>query len=230
MRTLGSVVFLCTAVYAQSVPAAPSVRAAGNAMIYVKPDLLKIDIGVVTQGASAEAAAGRNARQTEATLIELRSAMGSKAHISTINYAISPDYRTENGKSTISGYTANNTVEVSTDDLADAGKIIDTASAGGANQIQNLQFGLQDQNSAEAQALHQASLEARSNAAAMADALGMELGPVISIQQGTPEVIRPWRAFGVPMARVATPVEPPAVEIQASVTLVVALRPGSRNM
>lgn len=229
MRTLGIVVFLCTGAYAQSAPAAPSVQAGGNAVIYVKPDLLKIDIGVVTQADSAESAAVLNAEQTRATLSRLHTVIRSDEEISTISYAISPNYRTENGKSSISGYTASNTVEVSTDDLADAGKLIDAASAGGANQIQNLQFGLQDQNRAEAQALNHASLEARSNAAAMANALGMKLGAVISMQQGTPQVVRPWRAFDVSMARVATPVEPGPVEIHASVTLVVALRPGSQT-
>ncbi len=150
-----------------------------------------------------------NAEQTRATLSRLHTVIRSDEEISTISYAISPNYRTENGKSSISGYTASNTVEVSTDDLADAGKLIDAASAGGANQIQNLQFGLQDQNRAEAQALNHASLEARSNAAAMANALGVKLGAVISMSRARPKSsgpgepsMFPWRASPRPSSPV----------------------------
>ena len=229
MRAL-SIVLFCTVVFAQTPPSQSSVEASGSAVVYIQPDLVKIDIGVITQAATAEAAATRNAAKTQSTLDKLRASIPAKTQISTTGYSLSPDYQTQpGGKSTITGYTASNTVEVSTGDLAAAGKLIDAATAGGANQIQNLQFGLQDENRAEAQALHRAAVEARSNAAAMAHALGMSLGSVILVEQGAPEVVRPWRAFAAEPLALATPVKPGPIEVRATVTLKVALRPGTQG-
>jgi uncharacterized protein YggE len=211
--------------WGQAKAAASSVRATADAVVTVKPDQAKIDIGVVTQAPTAEAAASQNAGQSQALLDKLRAAAGSKADIRTISYSVAPNYQypRDGGKPTITGYTATNTVEVTTSDLGGVGKLIDAATQGGANQIQSLRFGLQDEKPARAQALRAAAKEARSNAEAMASSLGLTLGPVISLEQGTPEVIRPRMAMAA--AQVAsTPVEPGAVEVHATVTITVALQ------
>jgi uncharacterized protein YggE len=109
-------------------------------------------------------------------------------------------------------------------DLTEAGKLIDLATQGGANQIQRLQFSLKDEKPARAQALRQASLEARANADAMAAALGLKLGPVLLIEQVGSEPIRPRMAAMAELAGARTPVEPGAVEVHASITLTVLIQ------
>ena len=202
-----------------------SVRAAGDGVVYAKPDQAKIDIGVVTQAATAQAAGAQNAAQTQAVLDRLHSVLGSKADIRTISYSLNPNYQYphDGGKPTIDGYNASNTVEIISDDLAGIGKVVDAATAGGANQIERLQFLLKDEKPARAEALRKAAQEARSNAEAMAGALGLRLGRVLSLEQTTSQPNRPFLAMAAELPPAATPIEAGAIEVRASVTLTVAV-------
>jgi len=201
------------------------IRTTGDGVVYAQPDEVQIDIGVVTHAGTAQAAGTGNAAATQAVLERLRREAGSKADIRTISYSLNPDYRFDNGKRSLNGYDAVNTVEVTSGDLADVGKLIDAATAGGANQIQRLEFNLKDEKTARAEALRKAAVEARSNAAAMASALGVRLGRVLSLEQSSAQPVRPVMPMVAAEAiRAApTPVESGPLEVRASVTLTMAL-------
>ena len=208
-------------------PRPPSVQATGEAIIQAKPDQARLDIGVVTQAPTAQAAAAQNATQTQATLDKLRAVVGASGQVRTMFYSLTPNYQysREGGKPTINGYTANNSVEVTVNDLGALSKIIDAVSQAGANNIQGPQFTLKNEAPVRAQALRQAVEQARMNADAMAGAMGMKLGKVILVEQGTPEIIRPLaRAATAALAAAPpTPIEPGNVEVRATVTLTMAL-------
>ncbi|HRZ75970.1 MAG TPA: SIMPL domain-containing protein, partial [Bacteroidales bacterium] len=74
------VLFACVQVYA---PAQQNVRARGSATVSVAPDQAIVEIGVVTQAATAEAAAAANAKQLQKVLAELRRVSGPAAQIKT---------------------------------------------------------------------------------------------------------------------------------------------------
>ncbi|PWU03421.1 MAG: hypothetical protein C5B51_19125 [Terriglobia bacterium] len=214
---------------AQSPPARPSsVHATGEAVVQAKPDQAKLDIGVVTQAATAQAAAAQNATQLQAVLEKLRAAVGASGDIRTAFYSLNPNYQypRDGGKPTINGYTASNSVEVTVMDLTGLGKIIDAASQSGANSIQGPQFSIKNEAPVRAQALRQAVQDARANAEAMAGAMGMKPGRVLQLEQGSPEIIRPLtRQAPVAMAAQAvTPVEPGTIEVRATVTLTLELQ------
>src|SRR5262249_41484940 len=97
----------------------PTIRVIAEAVVTVKPDRAEINIGVVTQAPSAQAAATQNAQKLDSVLADLRKVLGSAAQLKTINYALTPNFRysREGGQPTITGYTASNTVEVTMDDL-----------------------------------------------------------------------------------------------------------------
>lgn len=82
---------------------------------------------------------------------------------------------------------------------------------------------MKDEKAARAQALRQASIEARSNAEAMAAAMGLKLGRVLLLDQVTPDVVRPMRTMAMSAAKMETPIEAGSVEVRATVTLTVAL-------
>jgi uncharacterized protein YggE len=192
----------------------------------VPPDQARIDIGVVTQATSAQTAVSQNATQLQSVLDRLHALLGTSADIHTAGYSVSPNYQypRDGGQPTITGYTATNIVQVTTSDLKNLGKVIDVSSASGANRIQSLQFTLKNESAARAQALKQAAAEARTNADAMASALGLKLGRVLQIEQGTPEVVRPMmREMAMAAAAPPTPVQPGNVQVHATVTLTVAL-------
>ena len=208
-----------------SQPAPPSVRATGAGSVFVQPDRVRIDIGVVTQAATAEAAASQNAAKLQGVLDKLRAQLGQKSDIRTISYSLNPAYQypKTGGKPTIDGYSAVNTVEVTSDDIANVGKVIDAATAGGANEIQRLQFTLKDEKPARAEALRQAAMEARGNAQAMAAALGLKLGKVLLLEQSGAQIPRPMMAMQARVASAPTPIEAEPIEVRASVTLTIAL-------
>lgn len=212
---------LCGAAWSQPNP--PAVKATGNGVIQAIPDQARIDIGVVTQAPTAQAAAAQNAAQLQAALDSLKAAAGSKAEIRTSGYFVRPVYQypKPGGKGVLDGYTASNTVEVTCNDLSIVGKLIDAATSGGANQIQRLQFTLKDEGPSRARALHQATLEARANAEAMAAALGLKLGKVLLVEQGNPFTIRPMMAS---LAAAPTPIEAGTVDVQATVTLTIVVQ------
>src|SRR5689334_1184611 len=147
MRLLGVVLFLCTAAsFAQEKQVTPLVKVHGEATVSVVPDQAQFDIGVVTQAATAKAAADQNATQSGALVKQLTTTFPS-AVINTINYSVNPNYRyPQNGTPEISGYTANNTVRILLNDLSRVQTVMDIAIKSGANSINRLQFSLQNEN------------------------------------------------------------------------------------
>jgi uncharacterized protein YggE len=120
----------------------PSINTTGEAVVSVAPDRARIDVGVVTQAATSQAAVAQNAQKLEATLARLRALLGANADIKTVSYSLTPNYRypKEGGEPQITGYSATNIVRVTLDDLTKVGNVIDTATEAGANRIQSLQF------------------------------------------------------------------------------------------
>lgn len=217
-------IFLCMAlpVLAQmQTPRPPSVQASSTATVSVKPDQARIQIGVVSQASTASAAASQNAAELQKALTELKAAAGPNAEVKTVSYSLNPNYT--NGRA-IKNYTATNIVEVTTSDLASVGKIIDAATQSGANEVRSLQFTLKDQTHARVEALSKAALQARTEAGAMAGALGLKLGRVLTLDESGVSPIRPMMAMMARAETMPTPIqEPQTIEVQATVTITIAL-------
>jgi uncharacterized protein YggE len=207
----------------------PSIRVTGEATVNVKPDQAQIDVGVVTQAATAEEAANRNAQKLDATLKELRRLLGPTADIKTISYSLNPNYvyPREGGQPKISGYIASNTLQVKIDNLEQVGKVIDAAAQSGANNIQALRFTLKDEQAAQAQALREAAARAKAKGEALASALGVSVVRVLYVEEGghvTP-IRMDARTFSKAEAMSApTPVEPGTIDVRAMVTLTLEIR------
>ena len=224
MRCLFLFAWIAAAAGAQT-PLVPSVRASGEGLVLAQPDCAKIDIGVVTQAATAQAASSQNAGQLQSVLAKLHDILGQKADIRTISYSLNPVYQypKNGGKPSIDGYSAANVVEVTSGDLSNIGKLIDAAAAGGANEIRSLQFTLKDEKQVRAAALREAVLEAHANAQAMAGALGLKLGKVLLLEQSSAPPIRPMMAAMSARVAAVTPVESQPIEVRASATLTIAV-------
>ena len=222
-----------TAVWAEAPPAPdktgrPYIRATGEATVSAKPDRAKLDIGVVTQAANAQNAAAQNATQTESMVAALRKSLGAAAEIRTSGYSLTPNFRyaKDGGQPTLSGYTASNTVEIITNELANVGKVIDAGTQAGANNVRGLEFQLKDEAPVRAQALTEAARKARASGEAMAAALGLKVVRVLSAEEGgPPQVIRPMRAMAMKAEPSPTPIESGNIQVQASVTLTLEVAP-----
>jgi uncharacterized protein YggE len=217
---------------AQEMPRSgpPTVRARGEATVNMRPDQVRVDIGVVTQAQTAEAAAGQNAKQTTDVIATLKKALSGVAEIQTSGYSIQPNYKHSRDGSppTIVGYTASNMVQVKSSGVATVGKVIDAATSAGANNIHGVQFTLKDEQAVRGEALKQAAGNARANAEALAAGLGMKVGQIVNVSDSDPVRVIPVRAE---MMRAqadtasTTPIEPGDVQVRAVVNVTAELVP-----
>jgi uncharacterized protein len=204
---------------AQSLSAQPFVRASGYGSVTVKPDPLKLTVGVTTQATTAQKASEENAAQMEKVLSKLHQIVGSTGDIKTVTYSVTPVYKynSADGTSTLIGYKATNMVEITTSDLSLGGPLADAATAAGANSIQGLRFALKDSDPARNEALRQATRRAKEHAEAMASGLGMRVGQVVSAEESSAvkSIVssdnRDNKTAG------STPVETGMIEVSASV-------------
>lgn len=222
---------LGAAAFAQDVTqtSVPSVTAHGEAIVQAKPDRVEIQIGVVTQAQTAEAAGAQNSKQTSDVLAAIKKSLGTSAEVKTSSYSLQPQYNYRpNAKPTITGYQAMNTVEVTSADLTSTGKVIDAATGAGANNIQSVQFSVKDEGAARADALRLAAQKARASAEAMAAGLGMKLGRVLRISDSEPVRVFPAQRQVMMEAMQSkaapdTPIEPGTVRIHAMVNITAEL-------
>ena len=210
-------------------PPVSSIRVSGDAQVAAKPDRVQIDIGVTTRAEKSADAAAENARQTDAVLTALKKAGGSTAVLKTVNYSLSPTYRYQSGhEPTLTGYTASNVVQVTLDDLTKISNVIDASAQAGANTVRGIGFTLRDQDTVHAEALRKAVAKARADVDVLAQALGLKVVRILSVEETGARFVPMMRTMAANAqagAEVATPVESGSLDISASVTLSVEVAP-----
>ncbi len=197
-----------------------TVRANGDAVISVAPDIARVSVGVVTSAATAQQAAERNASIVGNVIDQLKRISGTTGDLRTVGYSLVPNYSpsTPGNPAQIVGYTATNTVEVSTLDLTQAGRIIDTAFSAGDNRVNGLSFGLRDPNPQQIQALKLAAGRAKEQAQGIVSGLGLSLGQILAAEEGS-AITTPNRAVGATDGLAATRIEAGLVEVRATVAI-----------
>lgn len=225
---------------AEPAPAAPaplsSIRVSGDARISARPDRVQIDLGVQTVAPQSQAAASGNAKTLDAVLAAVRTAAGPTGQLRTVSYSLSPNYQYHpgGGEPTITGYTAVNVLEVTLDDLARMGDVIDAATRAGANRVQGIQFTLRDQEAVRAEALRQAAQRAHAEAEVLASALNLRILRVLTVEESSPGIV-PLRTHvavaramaGGAVAEAPTPVESGTLDVSAQVVLLVEVGPAA---
>lgn len=179
-------------------PAGPGegrISVVGRAQAQVPPDFAAVEIGVETKGATP-AAALDGSSATAAALLALAAAFGlGEADIGTTAVTLQPATRpVRQSDGTVAekpdGYRAANIVRIRLADMARLGELMRRALDAGANRIEGVGFGLRDPEAAQAAMQAAAMRDARAQAARLAEAAGVSLGPVASIQSlprgGTP--------------------------------------------
>jgi uncharacterized protein len=223
-RLLCVSLLLASAMSAQDTPKlGHTVRASGEATVTAKPDRAQITIAVLTQASTAQAASAKNATQTTQVLDAVKRAIGVSGQITTTGYSISPDYQysRDGSPAKVIGYNATNTVLVTVDDLSLVGKIIDSATSAGANNINNIAFTLRNDEPVRAQALAEAAAKARASAEAIAKALNLQVVGIMNAEATEAPTVRPIfaqaRATAQVNAGAPTPIETGTLDIHAGV-------------
>jgi uncharacterized protein YggE len=225
---LGAIVAMTLPSLAQDTgPSTPgsadrTVTVSGTATIKAMPDEAVVSLGVQTQANTAQSALSDNAVKMTALIAALMDKGVAKDDIATSYVSIYPTYG--NNGMDVTGYQAMNQVDVTLRDISKVGAVIDDAVTAGANLSNGITFKLSDENQGVNQALETALANARSKAETLAGAGGAQLGQVVSIQEGSGGYTPPIyysrdMAAGAVDAAASTPIQPPTLETQVSVTV-----------
>jgi uncharacterized protein YggE len=202
----------------------------GNGTISIEPDMATINIGVQTEGSDAQEAVASNNQQSQALIDALASAGVAENDIQTSNFSIYPrqEYDSQGQPTGEITYVVNNTVSVTVRDLENIGTILDAAVRAGANNINGIQFDLEDREAAQQQAVTAAMENAQARAEVLAEAAGVELADILSLQTylGSSSPIPYVGSYDMvaEQAVMAVPVSPGQMQIMVDVNVVYEIR------
>ena len=193
-----------------------------------RPDMATLNLGVTTEGQSAQAALAENARRMQALTAALRRAGVAERDIQTSNVSVFPQQQYQEGQQPrITGYQANNSVTVRIRNIDNTGRVIDAAVAAGGNTINGVSFSHADPDAQRDIARRAAIAEARRRAELYANALGMHVTRIVAVQEGggfAPPMPMPMERMMAADGRAATPVSPGEIETQVNVGVTFELR------
>jgi len=199
-----------------------TVTVTGSATIRSAPDEAVVTLGVQTQAPTAQGALQQNASRMNDVMKAILGDGVKPADIATAWVNLYPNY--DSSGTAIVSYSAQNQVNVTVRDLSKVGSIIDDAVGAGANLSSGIQFQLSDQNQGVERALGQAVANARAKAEALAAAGDATLGQVVTIAENTYGQYPPIPfAADAGRAEASTPISPPTLETQVTVTVVWSL-------
>jgi len=191
------------------------------------PDIARLSTGVLTQAGDANTALRNNAREMDKVMAALKSAGIAGRDIQTSGISLYPQYRhPRNEAPSITGYQAANTVSIKVREIARLGDVLDALVASGANQVNGPSFAIDEPGPVYDRARLAALDQARQRAELYAGALGLKVGRIISINEGS----SPAQSVGLRMMaaaqamdEAATPVSPGESTLRARVTVVFEL-------
>lgn len=210
------------------------IRVIGRASQEVAPDFASVEIGVETGGATPAAALDAASQAAKGIVASAREMGVAEADIGTSSITLQPRTKTvRQPDGTMGerddGYTAGNRVRVRLAEMGKLGELMRRTLESGANRIQGISFGLRDPAAAEAAVQVAAVKDARAQAERIAEATGVKLGTVISIESPPrAESPRPM-PYGMamkaaaPRGRTAVPVVAGSIETSAEVDAVFAI-------
>jgi uncharacterized protein YggE len=193
-----------------------SITVSGSGSVTTTPAQSTMTFGVSTKSKTAVQALAENATAMRKLIDALKAAGVGAASLQTQSVSLSPV--TSDDGQTILGYTASNSV-AATIGVGRVGQIIDAAVAAGANEVDGPSLSVPDQTSLYHEALKAAVADARAKAQVLADAGGLHVGAVTSVEESGDESPITYDAAKA-LPATGTPVEPGTSQVTASVTVV----------
>jgi len=207
-----------------------TVTIGGEGKVTAKPDVAKVQLGIVTEGATVKDIQKKNTEKMNAIISALKG-MGIKSEdLQTENYNLNPRYDWTDGKQNLIGYVVSQNLSVKIRDLDKAGDVIAKGGELGSNQIGGIQFVIDDPKALEAQARDKAIDDARQKADVLAKKLGLQVAKVISFNESSGNVIPPQpylmmdKAMASGEAAPAPQIEPGSQEVISNVSVTFEVR------
>jgi len=194
----------------------------GEGVVTAVPDRTLITLGTVSEGVELESVQSDNATKVAAIIKALEQLGIPRESIKTTQFLIEPQYDYIDGKQEFRGYRVTHLLQVTLDNVTEAGHLIDTAVANGANIVTSIEFESSEAAKARQEALIAAVRDAEAKATAIARALGVSLSAVPCkveevAQPGAEPVF--FKAAAMPLEGATSPIEPGQLTFRAAVRI-----------
>lgn len=197
-----------------------TISLSGHGEVKSAPDLGFVTTGVMTQGATAAEALAANTTAMTSLFAALKDAGIAEKDMQTSNFMIQPRYDYNDGKQppVLLGYDVSNNVTVIVRKIDGLGALLDKVVQAGSNQINGIAFDVSKPTEELDEARKRATADATRKAKLYAEAMGVKLGPVLTISESSYQPPTPMlRTTAAPMADGARPVPVAAGEMSLAV-------------
>jgi len=199
------------------------IRVLGEGTVDIQPDQADVIIGIITENKELVPAQRENAQVSSAVVDALLSLQIPREKIRTSDYSIFPQYDFVDGVQTFRNYKVEHRLTVTLSNMEQIGMVVDKAIESGANSILAINFSAKNVLNQEQQALTLAINNATQKAAAIAQALRVQLNhpPILIIEGGSAAAIPEPLYSTMPMVKgVSTTIEPGLLQVKATITAV----------
>jgi len=167
-------------------PSLTEITASGTGSISLPPNVATVNAAVETNAANADAAISQNNAIYDRVVGALTRLGVARTDVTlayyNVNYNPPPSVPPAGSGGERYGYTVSRTFSVKVREISSAGRVSDACLGAGATAINGVTFGLADPSAARRQATAQAVAQARSNAQTLAQAAGLHIIAIKSIE------------------------------------------------
>jgi uncharacterized protein YggE len=198
----------------------PTIQVTGEGSVKGEPDAASFYVGVTTKASTARKSQKDNADEMNKVIGQLKKSGIEKKNIKTTRYNIHPEYEYKNRVRTFKGYKTIHNLTVTLHKIEKLGEILDAVVSAGSNDVSGIRFFIEDPSELENQARAEAVRKGKDKAKVLAEAAGVKVGKLISIQE---TLSRGGPIYGVAQmaaaegVRTDTPIEKGELEIIARV-------------
>ena len=158
----------------------------GHGEVRATPDIAYVTSGVVTQGATAADALAANTKAMTDLFAALKDSGIEDRDVQTSNFSVQPRYDFSNNQAPkMVGYDVSNNVTVTLRKVDTLGALLDRMVQSGSNQISGISFDVSKPDDAMDEARKLATEDATRKAKVYAKAMGIELGNVMQVSEGS---------------------------------------------
>lgn len=201
----------------------------GEGAVSAPPDIVTIRIGVETWAKTAVEALRENSAEAEAFIAVAKERGVAPADIQTQGVSLFPLYDNSLYESMrsgredapkLDGFKADNGLTIRLRDVASAGETIGALVGAGANRLHGIEFGLADDREQRDAARRAAVADAQRKARLYAEAAGVALGPIVSIEEENVGIRPRMAAMAMSERAGSVPMEAGEANVTASVRIV----------
>ena len=152
------------------------INVSGQGTVKVAPDRATVSLAVITEAQTARQAQLDNAQRVNKVMQALTNRGISEQDIKTKNYNLRPNYvYLDKEAPKVVSYSVQNEINVNVKNTDQVGNILDIAVDSGINQVNSINFYVENDQSLKVQALQKAVADARAKADVLAAALGKKI-------------------------------------------------------